>query len=54
MHIIAVSLVKIKLQNVCKVLIWIENVEHYKLKKYSKKLKVYIKMEKIIIKFGDI
>ena len=34
-------------------LIWSKNVGHYKLKQY-KKFKGYIKMEKAIIKFGDI
>ena len=35
-------------------LTWLKKVEHYKLKKCRKKLKVYTKMENIITKFGDI
>ena len=35
-------------------LIWPKKVEHYKLKKIEKFLKTYMKIEKIIIKFGDI
>ena len=34
-------------------LIWLEKVEHYKLKN-TKILKSYLKMEKTVIKFGDI
>ena len=33
--------------------IWLEKVEHYKLKN-TKILKSYLKMEKTVIKFGDI
>ena len=35
-------------------MISLNKLEHYELKKYLTKLKIYIKMEKIIIKFGDI
>ena len=35
-------------------MISLNKLERYELKKYLTKLKIYIKMEKIIIKFGDI
>ena len=35
-------------------LIWTKKPEHHKVKKYEKFFKAYIKMEKTVLRFGDI